>query len=47
MNSAYCFGCDGNGGTRRSIPVGTAIDRAPFLPTERTAKKRLSVVTRF
>src|SRR5436305_2246820 len=29
----------GPGGARRSISVGTAIERAPFLPTERTAKK--------
>ena len=27
------------GGGLRSISVGTAIDRAPFLPTARTAKK--------
>src|SRR5262245_4411385 len=29
----------GPGGGRRSISVETAIERAPFLPTERTAKK--------
>src|SRR6267143_1777089 len=32
---------------RRSISVGTAIERAPFLPTARTAKKWLSVETPF
>jgi hypothetical protein len=37
----------GNGGPRRSISVGTAIDRAPFFPTDRTAKKWLSVDTPF
>src|SRR2546429_1538937 len=33
----------GPGGARRSISVGTAIEPAPFLPTERTAKKGLSL----
>ncbi len=35
----HCLLGDGNGGGRRSISVGTAIERAPFLPTARTAKK--------
>jgi len=40
LNShCYCFVPAGNGGPRRSISVGTAIDRAPFFPTARTAKK--------
>ena len=34
----YYFVLAGGGG-RRSISVGTAIERAPFLPTARTAKK--------
>src|ERR1700732_3026149 len=29
----------GGGGGRRSISVGTAMERAPFFPTARTAKK--------
>ena len=37
----------GKGGPLRSISVGTAIDRAPFFPTARTAKKWLSVDTPF
>jgi len=36
---AYCFVPVGIGGGRRSISVATAIDRAPFFPTARTAKK--------
>ena len=36
---AYCFVPVGMGGGRRSISVATAIDRAPFFPTARTAKK--------
>jgi hypothetical protein len=35
----YCLGAVGSGGGRRSISVGAAIDRAPFFPTDRTAKK--------
>jgi hypothetical protein len=35
----YCFGdAVGKGGARRSASDTTAIDRAPFFPTERTAK---------
>ena len=37
--TVHCFVPVGNGGGRRSISVGTAIDRAPFFPTARTAKK--------
>ena len=37
--TVHCFVPVGNGGGRRSISVGAAIDRAPFLPTARTAKK--------
>jgi hypothetical protein len=39
QQDSYCFGALGSGGGRRSISVGTAIDRAPFFPTDRTAKK--------
>jgi hypothetical protein len=39
------LGVFGGGGGRRFISVGTAIDRDPFLPTARTAKKCLSVET--
>ena len=35
----HCLLGEGSGGGRRSISVGTAIERAPFLPTARTAKK--------
>src|SRR5579859_923713 len=35
----HCFGADGSGGARRSASAITAIDRAPFFPTDRTAKK--------
>ena len=35
----YYFGALGSGGGLRSISVGTAMERAPFLPTGRTAKK--------
>src|SRR5262249_43924912 len=38
-------GLEGKGGGRASISVGTAIERAPLLPTARTAKKWLSVDT--
>ncbi len=44
-NLFYCFVPAGRGGGRRSISVGTAMERAPFLPTARTAKKWLSVET--
>jgi hypothetical protein len=37
--ATYCFVPAGSGGGRRSISVGTAMERAPFLPTARTAKK--------
>jgi len=37
--SCYCFGVLGSGGARRSASEITAIDRAPFFPTDRTAKK--------
>src|SRR5258708_2993869 len=35
----HCLLGEGSGGGLRSISVGAAIDRAPFLPTARTAKK--------
>jgi hypothetical protein len=34
----YCFGAVGVGGARRSASEITAMDRAPFFPTDRTAK---------
>jgi hypothetical protein len=39
QRNSYCFGALGSGGARRSAWEMTAIDRAPFLPTDRTAKK--------
>jgi len=36
---SYCFGAAlGVGGARRSASEITAIERAPFFPTDRTAK---------
>lgn len=39
LRNSYFFGALGSGGARRSASEMTAIERAPFLPTDRTAKK--------
>jgi hypothetical protein len=39
LTTDHCLVPAGSGGGRRSISVGTAIERAPFFPTARTAKK--------
>ena len=47
FSSCYCLLGASGGCGRRPISVGTAMERAPFLPTARTAKKWLSVETLF